>query len=215
LNCKHPLNIAGVLFNEQAGSREPAKTKNMKTKCITIMALTVGLSALNTFAQPGPGSGEGGPRVRHHKIMIPPLVAALDADHDGTISAEELANASAAVKGFDKNNDGAVQLEELRPKPPEGEGKDGERKGPPPGGQRPDGERKGPRPGGPGPDGERKVFNLPTPPVIGALDANGDKTISADEIANASAALKKLDKNGDGALQKEETRPELPPREEK
>jgi len=185
----------------------------MKTKCITLIALAVGLSAFNMVAQPErppgprPGGREGGPDGPRHKMMVPPLIVALDANKDGTISADELANASAAVKSLDKNGDGAIQVEELRPKPPEGEGKDGERKGPPPGGQRPDGERKGPGPGGPGPGG--------IPPVIGALDANSDKTISADEIANASAALKKLDKNGDGALQKEETRPEPPPRGEK
>jgi len=186
----------------------------MKTKCITLIALAVGLSTFNMSAQdepkrgPRPGGREGGQDGPRHKMMVPPLIAALDANHDGTISADELANASAAVKSLDKNGDGAIQMEQLRPKPPEG-AKDGERKGPPPGGQRPDGERKGPGPGpgGPGPGG--------IPPVIGALDANGDKTISADEIANASAALKKLDKNGDGALQKEETRPELPPRGDK
>lgn len=189
----------------------------MKTKCITIMALTVGLSAFTLTAQdepprgPRPGGGEGGPgRERQHRMMIPPLVVALDANKDGTISADELANASAAVKSLDKNNDGAVQMEELRPQPP----KDGERKGPPPGGPRPDGERKGPPPNGPRPGGEGNL-QPPIPPVIGALDANGDKTISADEIAGASAALKKLDKNGDGALQKEEMRPEPPPRDDK
>ena len=183
-----------------------------------MIALAVGLSAFNMSAQdepprgPRPGGPDGPRREGHHRMMIPPLVVALDANKDGTISADELANASAALKSLDKNGDGAVQMEELRPKPPEGEGKEGERKGPPPGGPRPEGERKGPRPGGQGPEGN---FHPPTPPVIGALDANGDKTISADEIANASAALKKLDKNGDGQLQKEEMRPEPPPREEK
>ncbi len=199
----------------------------MKTKCITMIALALGLSAFDMAAQPNerpqgprPGSREGGPDGPRHeaqrRMMIPPIVVALDANKDGTISADELANASAAVKSLDKNNDGAVQMEELRPKPPGGAGepKDGERKGPPPGGQRPDGERKGPRPGGQGPDGG-KDFHPPIPPVIGALDANGDKTISADEIANASNALKALDKNGDGALQKEEMRPEPPLRGDK
>ncbi|MEI6350770.1 MAG: hypothetical protein WCP06_06660 [Verrucomicrobiota bacterium] len=38
----------------------------------------------------------------------------------------------------------------------------------------------------------------PKPPIEAALDANGDGVIDADEIANAAAALKKLDKNGDG-----------------
>jgi Ca2+-binding EF-hand superfamily protein len=41
-------------------------------------------------------------------------------------------------------------------------------------------------------------------PVLGVLDANRDGIISASEIANAPAALRKLDKNGDGALSPEE-----------
>jgi hypothetical protein len=156
------------------------------------------------------GGGQFG--ERHHfvrRMLPPPLVATIDANHDGTISADEIANAPAALKGLDKNNDGALQVEELRPKPPEGagEGQGGEHRGP--GEHHP----KGPRPGGPGPDGEGN-FHPPVPPVIKALDANGDKTVSADEIANASNALKTLDKNGDGQLTKEEMRPEPPPRGE-
>ena len=70
----------------------------------------------------------------------------------------------------------------------------------------------GPRPafqdrgqGGPGGQGQR-----PTPPLMEALDANHDGIIDAAEIANASAALKKLDKNGDGKLTPEELRPQRP-----
>jgi hypothetical protein len=44
-------------------------------------------------------------------------------------------------------------------------------------------------------------------PIIAALDANGDGVIDASEIANAPTALKKLDKNGDGKLTREELRP--------
>jgi hypothetical protein len=65
------------------------------------------------------------------------------------------------------------------------------------------GERGGP--GGPGgqrggPGGGQRF----TPPIIAALDANGDGVIDEKEIANASAALKKLDKDGDGKLSREE-----------
>jgi Ca2+-binding EF-hand superfamily protein len=42
------------------------------------------------------------------------------------------------------------------------------------------------------------------------LDANHDGVIDADEIANAPAALKKLDKNGDGKLTPDELRPHHP-----
>ncbi len=45
-----------------------------------------------------------------------------------------------------------------------------------------------------------------------ALDADGDRTISAEEIAGASDALKTLDKNDDGKLDADEIRPPHPPR---
>ncbi len=69
----------------------------------------------------------------------------------------------------------------------------------------PQGERPDRGPGGPGGDRQRR----PMPPIIGALDANGDGVIDEQEIANASAALRKLDKNGDGKLTMEEM---MPPR---
>jgi hypothetical protein len=50
----------------------------------------------------------------------------------------------------------------------------------------------------------------PPSPLMEALDANHDGIIDADEIANASAALKKLDKNGDGKLTPDELRPHRP-----
>ncbi len=54
----------------------------------------------------------------------------------------------------------------------------------------------------------------PKPPLELALDANQDGTIDAGEIASAPAALKKLDKNGDGKLSPDEYRPPRPPRED-
>lgn len=50
----------------------------------------------------------------------------------------------------------------------------------------------------------------PRNPVIEALDLNQDGTINAEEIAKASDALKKLDKNGDGKLTPDEYRPPRP-----
>ena len=44
-------------------------------------------------------------------------------------------------------------------------------------------------------------------PVLAALDADSDGTISAQEIENASSQLKSLDKDGDGALSKQEIMP--------
>ncbi|MFA5205926.1 MAG: hypothetical protein WC708_16130 [Lentisphaeria bacterium] len=64
--------------------------------------------------------------------------------------------------------------------------------------------------GGPPPGG--KGGRRPPSPVVNALDLNSDGTLDADEIAKASASLKKLDKNGDGKLTADELRPPRPPR---
>ena len=61
-------------------------------------------------------------------------------------------------------------------------------------------QREGRLPDGPGAGGQRP----PLLPIIAALDVNNDGVIDADEIAKASAALKKLDKNGDGKLTPDE-----------
>ena len=50
------------------------------------------------------------------------------------------------------------------------------------------------------------------PVVVATLDANHDGVIDAGEIANASQALKSLDKNADGRLSREELRRGRPPR---
>jgi hypothetical protein len=60
------------------------------------------------------------------------------------------------------------------------------------------GGRRGP--GGPGGFGGPRQ----QPAIITALDANKDGKLDASEIANATAALKTLDKNGDGEITVEE-----------
>jgi len=50
------------------------------------------------------------------------------------------------------------------------------------------------------------------PLVVARLDANHDGVIDAGEIANASQALKSLDKNADGRLSREELRRGRPTR---
>ena len=78
--------------------------------------------------------------------------------------------------------------------------------GGPPGG---DDQGGGPGPGGPG--GGR--HHPPIPAIVRALDVNHDGIIDSNEIANASAALKSLDKNGDGKLTRDEfmgPRPQRP-----
>ena len=143
------------------------KNKIMKTKLALIMALGLTLPAI-TFAQDKPQSRdsadrpprrEGGPQGEGQRPPPPPLIAALDLNHDGVIDADEIAKASESLKKLDKNGDGKLTMEELRPPRPEGapEGgpQDGQRRrfnrdgSPdregPADGQRP--QRRGPPPG--------------------------------------------------------------------
>lgn len=75
-------------------------------------------------AQPPVGGSGGGRRPM-------PIIDALDADHDGVISADELRNATDALSTLDKNKDGKLTDDEIRPhggRPAEG-GRDRERIG--------------------------------------------------------------------------------------
>lgn len=154
------------------------------TKLIGLTALLLGASAGLAAAQSdsGPGPGPGGPPGgRGHRPPPLPIMISLDTNHDGVLDANEIANASAALLTQDKNGDGKLTREEYMPAPPNGKA--------PPAGQ----------------NGNRRQH--PMPPIVAALDANHDGVIDADEIANASAALKTMDKNGDGKLTQEELRP--------
>jgi len=57
---------------------------------------------------------------RPHPQPGHPVIAALDVDRDGVISAEEIANATATLLALDTNGDGNISGEELRPPHPEG-----------------------------------------------------------------------------------------------
>jgi hypothetical protein len=210
-----------------------------------LLTLALAFSAGTIFAQaprdnnpqnPPPGGGPAGQRPK------PPIIAALDADGDGVISAAEIANAPAALKKLAKNGADHLRLEDLRPPRPEGGPQAGGDKEPPRRGDGPpagagkggpsgggSNERRrpdGPPPGGnkdgppappqgadnppPRPEGGAGGGRRPVPPLIAALDANGDGIISAEEIAASPATLKKLDKNGDGQLTEDEIRPTPP-----
>lgn len=168
----------------------------MKTKWKPVVAVLFAgvncLTAQNAAPEGAPGSTESGGGSRQGRGLrpVPPLIAALDANRDGRISAEEIANAAAALKTLDENGDGSLTLEELRPpRPPRrGEGRDAaaddqqqQPMGPPPG---------------------------KLPPVIAALDADQDGEISAAEIEKSPEALRGLDRDGDGNLGRRELRPQ-------
>jgi hypothetical protein len=85
---------------------------------------------------------------------VPPIFLALDTNHDGVISVDEIANAPAALKTLDKKGDGKLTLfEVMGPPPRRGMGR-GQGVGPGPGQGPPDGQGPGPDgPPGGGPDG--------------------------------------------------------------
>ena len=168
-----------------ADATNKTKGKQMKIKMV-LTALTLSASAFLLNAQDAggqpPEGGIGGPDGNHRP---PDLVGqALDANHDGVIDADEIANAPAALRTLDKNGDGKLTPDELHPPRPDG--------------------------GTPPANDNARAHKRPAPPIIHALDANHDGVIDANEIALAATALKALDKNGDGKLTQDELRPPRP-----
>ena len=173
------------------------------TKLITI-ALIFGLTAGSAFAQDqqrrgpgqdgnrGPGQdgqrgGFGGDRGGRGGFTPPPnpLATALDTDNDGELSAAEIANAVAALKSLDKDGDGKISREEMRPQ--FGGGDRG-------------GMRGGDRGGQGGGFGEGSFADR-----MMAYDTNKDGKVSKDELPERmQRIMDNADTDKDGSLSKAE-----------
>jgi len=60
------------------------------------------------------GEGRGG-RGPQGMMRADPIFQALDTNHDNVISGDEITNAASALKSLDKNQDGSLSEDELRP----------------------------------------------------------------------------------------------------
>src|SRR3972149_6098152 len=128
--------------------------------------------------QEQPPDGRQGPRVGlsgpfqgpPFDPMRMPLMTTLDTNHDGELSAEEIASAAEALKKLDKNNDGKLNREELRPQFGPGDANDRtQRRGP-----------AGPNPRGMmGPFGPDRSASAENPPL--AKDDAEKKILAALE----------------------------------
>lgn len=157
----------------------------MKTKT-TILNLALAiilLTGLNVAAQ-GPGGGRGG---QGHQPPTPAVDTALDANGDHVISAAEIATAASTLVALDTDNNGEISFEECM------------------GFSSGENSQQSPPSGGAGSSGQP-----PAPPIFSALDTSGDLVIDDSEISDAPESLLKLDKNGDGAVQADEYRPQHP-----
>ncbi len=132
----------------------------------------------------GPGPGGLGPRGRMGG-NAPGFVSRLDRDGDGRVSRQEFDGPADAFDRHDANGDGYLS---------DNEGPMHQAMGPQ-------------QPGPDGARGPRAEFGPPADPLTMALDTNRDGQISAEEIEAAPAALKKLDRNGDGKLTRHELHP--------
>jgi hypothetical protein len=97
----------------------PTKKRKEQMKVSTKAALAIlalGASAAIIVAQDS-GQQAAGQGPRPHR-PAPPVIAALDANHDGFVDESEIANASSALKTLDKNGDGKLTMDELMGPPP-------------------------------------------------------------------------------------------------
>jgi protein tyrosine phosphatase (PTP) superfamily phosphohydrolase (DUF442 family) len=122
---------AGVPFStRRCWRRSILECAWMDVKLAFVLACTTGVLALAGMAQESkpPSNGPAQPLPRGRPSPQPtlsPLLRALDANHDGVIDADELANATEALEALDKNGDGQLTPDEYQtvPRPPPSRGR--------------------------------------------------------------------------------------------
>jgi len=139
------------------------------------------------FAQDATEAGRGGGRQR----IVAPLMQALDADQDGSLSPAEIENPAKALAKLDKNGDGTLSTDELRPAGlPERPGRE-------------PGEPGRPGQGGAAAGGAASGEMLTR--MFETRDANKDGKLTGEEIPERMRQnLERVDSNKDGGIDKAE-----------
>jgi len=203
------------------------KRQNNRSKRtrIAILAVCAGLCASAAFGQ-GPGNGPGGQNQGGgqggqggqggpggDRRPPPPVIQALDTNHDGIIEADEIENAVQSLKTLLKSGSNDLSIPDLLGPPPHGRHPrgQGQSQGNPQnsGTSAQQGNNQDGPPGQNGSGGQGR-HRPPPSPLFEALDTNHDGILEADEIANAAQSLKKLE-NANGEITLDQLRPPPPP----
>lgn len=189
------LPVMTALDGDGNGEISAAEIGSATTALVTLDADGSGTLATGELA-PGPGGrARGGPgRGQGPPLASLPVMVAIDRDGNGEISAEELSDASRALRSLDADENGTLRQDELVP--------DGNRF-PSPRGRPAEGDTGRPvrGPGG-GPGGMLAMF-----PLVRSLDVDRSGEIEATEIDSAPESLASLDADGDGNLSGNELMP--------
>lgn len=185
----------------------------MKPLRVALCVTTYTFGSMLTLPAQQPEGPTPPPKPPHGR-PAPRLLSALDTDQNGVISAEEMAHAATALRTLDQNADGQLTSEEIGPPPPPAPLPPHHPRGEGHGSPTPPHARSHDK--GPDHRPDKPVRTFPgrgSSPLVAALDTDRDHTLSSAEIEAATAALKTLDRNGDGQLTREELAPPRRPRE--
>ncbi len=140
--------------------------KPMKLTIAILITLNVILSFLQAMPPQHGHQGQGGHQGHQghrghpgHGMQhppVPPLWIIIDTNQDGTLSAEEIANAAESIGKLDTNGDGVISLTELPPPPHSQQGHGGQQGRPQHGGGQEGGQQ--------GQSGHRGPSATPTQP---------------------------------------------------
>lgn len=176
--------------------RNESNTMKATTKILITTAL-VGLFAGSAVAQEQ-SRGNYDPASERSKsekgsmkgVAHDPVFKALDTNKDHELAGDELDNAVSSIQALDKDNDGIVSRQELRP------------------GMRAAGERGQEKPGinrgEPVNARDRGQSGQSHSRILKAIDTNKDGELNNEEIYNSVSALKQLDNDGDGKVTSQE-----------